>query len=336
MEEKGTGSRAGEVSAELGLGAWPELPYAVWKETLATLHLWTQIVGKTRLASSPWMNHQWHVTLYVSARGLTTSLVPYGRSAFQIDMDFVEHQVTVARDNGAVRVIGMYPRSVADFHGEFTARLRELELHIPINGIPNEIAGAIPFADDHVHASYDPEYATRCWRILLDCHRVFTEFRAGYRGKCSPVHLFWGSFDLAVTRFNGRRAPPHPGGIVGLPDWVSREAYSHEVCSTGFWPGGETYPDPMFYSYAYPSPPGFADRRIQPSEAGWNSDFGEFVLPYEAVRRSTSPERALLAFLSSTYDAAAELGAWNRSELEWGVGERPRGGSIFDERSAPR
>jgi len=315
-------SRAGE--------AWPELPYAAWKDTLETLHLWAQIVGKTRLASSPWMNHQWHVTLYVSARGFTTSLIPYGRSAFQIDMDFVDHRVTVARDSGALRVIGLYPRSVADFYAEFTARMRELDLRVPIHSVPNEIAGAIPFPEDHVHASYDPEYATRCWRILLASHRVFTEFRAGYRGKSSPVHLFWGSFDLAVTRFNGRRAPPHPGGIVGLPDWVSREAYSHEVSSAGFWPGGETHPHPMFYSYAYPSPAGFADRQVQPPEAGWNPDFGEFVLPYEAMRRADDPERSLMAFLTSTYETAADLGGWNRSELEWGVGERPRRGSIFD------
>jgi hypothetical protein len=316
--------------------AWPELPYAAWTDTLATLHRWSQIVGKTRLASSPWMNHQWHVTLYVSARGLTTSLIPHGRSAFQIDMDFVDHRVIVAKESGAVRIVGMYPRSVADFYAELTARMREIELHVPIHSIPNEIEGAIPFAEDHVHASYDPEYATRCWRILLACHRVFTEFRAGYRGKCSPVHLFWGSFDLAVTRFNGRRAPPHPGGIVGLPDWVSREAYSHEVSSAGFWPGGETHPHPIFYSYAYPSPPGFGDRKVQPVEAGWNPDFGEFVLPYEAVRQSERPERVLMAFLTSTYEAAAELGGWDRSELEWGAGERPRRGSIFDGDGAPR
>lgn len=310
--------------------AWPELPYAAWKDTLETLRLWAQIVGKTRLASSPWMNHQWHVTLYVSARGLTTSLIPYGRSAFQIDMDFVDHRVTVTRDSGALRVIGLYPRSVADFYAEFTARMAELDLRVPTHPVPNEIPGAIPFAEDHVHGSYDPEYATRCWRVLLATHRVFTEFRAGYRGKSSPVHLFWGSFDLAVARFNGRRAPPHPGGIVGLPDWVSREAYSHEVSSAGFWPGGETYPHPMFYSYAYPSPPGFADRKVRPAEAGWNSDLGEFVLPYEAMRRSDDPERSLMAFLTSTYEAAADLGGWNRPELEWGVGERPGRGSIFD------
>jgi hypothetical protein len=273
------------------------------------------------------------VTLYVTARGLTTSLIPYGRSAFQIDMDFVDHRVTVARDNGAAGVIGLYPRTVADFYEEFGARLGELELGVPINRLPNEIEGATAFQDDRVHASYDPEYATRWWRILVASHRVFTEFRAGYRGKSSPVHFFWGSFDLAVTRFNGRRAPPHPGGIVGLPDWVSREAYSHEVSSAGFWPGGETYPHPMFYSYAYPAPPGFAERTIQPCEAGWNSDFGEFVMPYERVRESEDPERALVAFLQSSYEAAAELGGWNRSELEWGADEHPTRGSIFERSS---
>ena len=302
---------------------WPELPFDVWKDTQATLHLWTQIVGKIRLACTPWINHQWHVTQYVTARGLTTSMIPYARSAFQIDFDFVDHRLEIACVDGRAAELRLYPRSVADFHDELMARLRQLDLEVRIHRAPNELPDPIPFAEDDLHASYDAVYANRFWRALVSSARVLGDFRGRFLGKSSPVHFFWGGFDLAVTRFSGRRAPPHPGGIAHLPDRLTREAYSHEVSSAGFWAGGASYPHPMFYSYAYPTPEGLADQEVRPAAAAWNPDLGEFVLPYSEVRAAADPDAALMDFLESTYAAAADLAAWDRPSLEWLPGARP-------------
>jgi hypothetical protein len=296
--------------------AWPAIPYEEWKATLATLHLWAQIVGKVRLVQSQWLNHSWHVPLYVTARGLTTSPIPYGARSFEIRFDFLDHQVVIETVDGGVERIELAPRTVADFYRELFARLGALGLDITIRTTPNEIPDAIPFEQDRVHAAYDAEQATRFWRALVQADRVLRIFRSRFIGKASPVHFFWGSFDLAVTRFSGRRAPPHPGGVPNLPDWVAREAYSHEVSSCGFWPGGEALPEPVFYSYAYPEPQGFKQARVGPAGAHYNSDLGEFVLPYEVVRRAPSPDGALLEFVQDSYEAAAELGGWDRPALE--------------------
>jgi hypothetical protein len=298
------------------LGAWPSLPLAAWADTYATLHRWTQIVGKIRLAQSPWVNHSWHVTLYVTATGLTTSFIPYGGRAFQIDFDFVDHQLQVRSSDGGRAGFALEPQSVATFHRRVVEELNRLDLRVRFNGRPSEIADAIRFDADEIHRAYDRDYANRFWRVLLNCDRVFGEFRARFVGKCSPVHFFWGAPDLAVTRFSGREAPPHPGGVPGLPDWVAREAYSHEVSSAGFWPGGGPIPHAAFYSYAYPEPAGFAQARVEPDGAFYSADLREFVLPYDVVRESKSPDATLLAFLQSTYDAAADLGRWDRRALE--------------------
>jgi hypothetical protein len=299
---------------------WPELPLADWRETCATLHLWTQIVGKIRLALTPWLNHSWHVTLFVTTRGLTTSPIPHGRRTFSVDFDFIDHRLIIATDDGAVRTIDLAPRSVAQFYKAVMATLDELGLPVRINQIPNEIPGAVAFGDDETNASYDAEFAHRFWRVLLSSDGIFKQFRTGFIGKCSPVHVFWGSFDLAVTRFSGRVAPLHPGGVPNLPDTVTCEAYSHEVSSAGFWPGGGAVPDAAFYSYAYPEPAGFRAARIAPSEAYFHQALGEFILPYDAVRSSSNPEATLLAFLQSTYEAAATAGKWDRRTLECPLG----------------
>jgi uncharacterized protein DUF5996 len=296
---------------------WPELPFQEWKETYATLHMWTQIVGKIRLAQTPWINHSWHTTLYVTSRGLTTSPVPYGFRTFQIDFDFIAHKLLIQTSDGEVKTITLEPRSVADFYNELFAKLGELNLKVKIHTTPNEVATPIPFEKDQEHASYDADYANRFWRAVAQADRVFKQFRARFIGKCSPVHFFWGSFDLAVTRFSGRRAPEHPGGVPHLPDWVAREAYSHEVSSCGFWPGSEQAPQPVFYSYAYPEPEGFSAAKVSPDGAGYNSQLREFILPYDEVRQAASPDEFLLEFLQSSYEAAADSGRWNRSELEW-------------------
>ena len=295
---------------------WPSLPLEAWGDTYATLHLWTQIVGKIRLAQSPWVNHSWHVALYVTARGLTTSPIPHGVRTFQIDFDFVAHQLVIQTSDGCTRGFVLEPQSVATFYSRLMGELEKLGLHVDIYRMPNEIENPIRFDQDEIHRSYDREYVSRFWRILVQADRVFKEFRARFIGKCSPVHLFWGAADLAVTRFSGRRAPEHPGGIPNLPDWVTREAYSHEVSSCGFWAGGGLLPYPAFYSYAYPAPEGFSTAAVKPSEAFYNTDFGEFILPYEAVRQSESPESMLLEFLQSTYEAAANLADWDRGSLE--------------------
>ncbi len=295
---------------------WPALAYDDWKPTQATLHLWTQIVGKIRLVQTPWINHSWHATFYVTSRGLTTSPIPYGARTFQIDFDFLDHRVMITTQEGAVETVKLTPRSVADFYHELFARLKALGLDIKIRTTPNEIADAIPFESDRTHAAYEPEYARRFWGALVQADRVFKAFRSRFIGKCSPVHFFWGSFDLAVTRFSGRPAPRHPGGVPNLPDWVAQEAYSHEVISCGFWSGGEAVPYPVFYAYAYPEPEGFKTASLSPVKARYNSDLGEFLLPYDEVRAAASPDDALLAFLQSSYEAAAVRAGWNRDALE--------------------
>lgn len=307
--------------------AWPALPYQSWKDSCATLHLWTQIVGKIRLAQTPWVNHSWHVPLYVSTTGLTTSPIPYGTGAFQIDFDFVDHVLWLRTSEGHFRQIVLKPMSVATFHGAVLADLKTLGIEIEINEMPNEIADAVAFPDDTLHQSYDSEAAHKFWRILLSSHFVLSQLRTAFLGKVSPVHFFWGSFDLAVTRFSGRKAPRHPGGIPNLPDAVTREAYSHEVSSAGFWPGGGGVVDePAFYSYAYHSPEGFAQARVKPTQAYFHNVLGEFILPYETVRTAADPQKMLLDFLQSTYEAAADLANWDRSALEClpGAPRRPR------------
>ncbi len=308
----GSGSSVPASSTEV----WPALPLDDWKDTYATLHMWTQIVGKIRLALTPWINHSWHTTFYVTARGLTTSPIAHGTRIFQIDFDFIDHQLLIQTHDGARRALVLRPRSVAAFYHELFAALTELGIDVRIHPLPNEVPDAVPFDRDEQHAAYDAEYANRFWRILVQADRVFTAFRARFIGKCSPVHFFWGSFDLAVTRFSGRPAPTHPGGVPHLPDAVAREAYSHEVSSCGFWPGGGPVPYPAFYSYAYPAPAGFRDAVVRPAAAGYHAELGEFLLPYDAVRTAAEPDRVLLDFLQSTYEAAANLGAWDRAALE--------------------
>jgi Family of unknown function (DUF5996) len=299
---------------------WPALPYRDWKDTLETLHLWTQIAGKIRLALSPWTNHSWHVTLLVSARGLATPPMPLGNRDLSLEFDFVDHVLWFRTSDGDFRQLMLRPVSVAEFYADVLIALAELSIDLKINPMPSEIANATPFPDDIVHKSYDGAAAQRFHGALLAAHDVLTRFRTGFLGKVSPVHFFWGSFDLAVTRFSGRRAPPHPGGVPGLPDSVAREAYSHEASSAGFWPGGGATDYPAFYSYAYPAPDGFAAAHVEPSEAFFAKELGEFILPYDAVRSAREPEQALLAFLQSTYAAAANLAQWDRAALECELG----------------
>ncbi|MGP1373661.1 MAG: DUF5996 family protein [Almyronema sp.] len=294
---------------------WPPLPLAAWQETYTTLHLWTQIVGKIRLALVPSLNHWWHSTLYVTPRGLTTGAMPYGTQSLQISFDFLDHQLQIATSEGGVHQRALRADSVANFYQGVMAALRQLGVEVQIWTRPQEIADPIAFEQDQQHAAYDPEYAQRFWRILVQSDRVLNQFRSAFLGKSSPVHFFWGSFDLAVTRFSGRPAPEHPGGIPNMADWVTREAYSHEVSSCGFWPGGGTT-EALFYAYAYPVPAGFAAYAVQPEAAFYSADLQEFVLPYEAVRQAADPTATLLAFLQSTYEAAANLGHWPRTALE--------------------
>ncbi|HEX3558487.1 MAG TPA: DUF5996 family protein [Pyrinomonadaceae bacterium] len=297
------------------VGGWPSLPFNEWRETCATLHMWTQVVGKVRLAQAPHVNHWWQVPLYVTARGLTTSPMPYGERTFQIDFDFQSHRLLIETTDGDARELQLAPRTVADFYREFMSALRSLGLEVNIWTTPVEVANPIPFEEDETHAAYQPEYANRFWRVLVQSERLLQQFRSRFVGKCSPVHFFWGSFDLAVTRFSGRRAPPHPG-TPGVADSITREAYSHEVSSAGLWPGGDALPEPIFYAYAYPEPEGFKDYSVRPAAAYYNTDFREFVLPYEAVRRSAERDQALLEFLQTTYEAAAVSANWDRASLE--------------------
>jgi hypothetical protein len=295
---------------------WPSLPFEGWADTCATLHMWIQIAGKIRLVQSAWMNHSWHSTLYVTATGLTTSPIPHGLRTFQIDFDFVRHQLTVAASDGRIAGFALEPQSVAVFYRRLMSEMRRLDLDVAIHKKPNEVAEPIRFDVDESHRAYDREYANRFWRVLLQADRVMKEFRGRFIGKCSPVHLFFGALDLAVTRFSGRPAPPHPGGIPNLPDSVTREAYSQEVSSCGFWPGSSAFPHPAFYSYAYAEPPGFAAAQVRPAAAFYSNDFREFILPYDAVRQTESPDSVLLEFLQSTYEAAANLARWEREALE--------------------
>jgi hypothetical protein len=299
----------------MAIDPWPELPLAEWKDTLATLHMWTQIVGKIRLRQSPLENHWWNSTLYVTSRGLTTSAMPYNDRLFQIDFDFIDHRLVIETTNGTKRTIALQPQSVAEFYQEMMAALESLNMPVTIWTTPVEVPDRTPFEEDQKHAAYDPEYAQRLWRILVQTRRVFTEFRSRFIGKVSPVHFFWGAFDMAVTRFSGRSAPPHPGA-PNVARFVQVEAYSHEVSSCGFWPGGGEVDEPIFYSYAYPEPQGFKDYPIKPSEAFYDKGISEFLLPYEVVRTSDSHDEVLLNFLQSTYEAAATCGNWDRRALE--------------------
>jgi hypothetical protein len=293
---------------------WPAIPFTKWQTTAAALHLYLQIVGKYRLARTPWVNHSWHATFYSTPRGLTTSLVPDGDGGIEVEFDFIDHFVHAHCGTGATEAIPLEPMSVADFHRRFIQVIEDLGGDPTFHGSPNELPDRVPFAEDTVPRPYDADAVTRFHRALVSVSRVFQDFRTAFRGKVSPVHLFWGSFDLAVTRFSGRRAPEHPGGIPNLPDDVTREAYSHEVSSAGFWAGGGPVDDAAFYSYAYPGPDGFPDAPVKPEAAYFDKDCGEFILPYEAVRTSDDPEATLMAFLESTYDAAASLGDWDRSQ----------------------
>jgi hypothetical protein len=299
------------------LEAWPPLPLEAWQDTCATLHMWTQIVGKVRLTQSPWINHSWHVTLYVTPRGLTTGPIPHGLRTFDVSFDFIAHELFVRSSDGQSGCLALEPRPVAAFYASLMALLDKLDLPVSIHPVPNEVPEPIPFAEDETHRAYDAGYANRYWRILVQADRVFTAFRSRFTGKSSPVHYFWGAPDLAVTRFSGRSAPPHPGGVPNLPDWIAREAYAKEVSSCGFWPGGGPIPYAAFYSYAYPEPAGFAAASVQPDAAFYSNDLREFILPYDAVRQSASPDDTLLEFLQTTYDAAADLAKWDRGSLEW-------------------
>jgi Family of unknown function (DUF5996) len=301
--------------------AWPDLPTAAWRETYATLHLWTQIIGKIRLVRTPWLNHSWHIALYVTARGLTTSPIQDGAGTFQIDLDFIDHALRISTSAGATREFALAGHSVASFYAAIMAALAELGIDVAIDEMPNELPEPIPFSQDKQHASYDPDAVRRFFQILTNADRVFKQFRTGFLGKASPVHFFWGSFDLAVTRFSGRRAPRHPGGVPHLSDEVACEAYSHEVSSAGFWPGGGAIDYPAFYSYAYPEPPGFRTAQVRPDSAFFGEALGEFVLPYDAVRNAAEPDQALLDFLQSTYEAAANAAKWDRDALECPLGQ---------------
>jgi len=295
----------------LNQDSWPELPLEAWQDTYATLHMWTQIVGKVRLALSPRINHWWEVPLYVNARGLTTSAIPYDGRIFEVQFDFIDHKLVIQTSWGSSKTLALKPQSVANFYAEFMSALRSVGVEVRIWTMPVEVPNPVRFTSDRQHASYDPEYAHRLWQILILCDNIFQEFRAGFIGKDSPVHFFWGSFDLCVTRFSGRRAPERVGA-----DSITREAYSHEVISAGFWPGGGDIKGAAFYAYAAPVPPGFAEQRVRPEAAFYHPQLREFLLMYDDVRRAASPRQVLLSFLQSTYEAGADLAHWDRKELE--------------------
>jgi hypothetical protein len=294
---------------------WPSLPWRQWAPTLATLHRWTQVVGKVRMVHTPWINHSWSVPLYVDARGLSTSLIPHVPHAYDMCFDFIEHALTIRSTDASARAIRLESKTTAAFYAEVLAALAQLGVEPAIDPMPCEIPGAVPLDTDTDNATYVPEHARALWEALLHATRVFLTFRAEFIGKVSPVHFFWGSFDLAVTRFSGREAPPHAGGIPHLPDDVAREAYSHEVTSLGFWPGNSENPEPIFYAYAYPTPEGYPQAQVAPPAAGWLPSLGEFGLPYEAVRSADDPDAALLAFAESTHAAAAQLAGWDDTAL---------------------
>lgn len=295
---------------------WPELKYKDWKDTLTTLHLWTQIVGKIRLRKMPWLNHSWHVTLYVSPCGLTTGSIPFEKGIFQIEFNFQTHKLILTSSTGKNESVGLYPRTVASFYKEVFKKLDQMGIRVSIHGSPNEVDPAIAFKHDELPRAYDQEKVTNFWQALLQIHNIFTRFRAGFSGKSSPVHFFWGGFDLAITRFSGKSAPPHLGSMPNMPLNIMQEAYSHEVSSCGFWPGNEVFPYAAFYAYSYPEPALYAKQQIEPKEAFYNEKMGEFLLPYESVRHAVNPQNQIMKFLNSTYEAAANTGLWNRQFLE--------------------
>lgn len=295
---------------------WPKLPLAEWRDTLATLHMWTQIVGKTRLALAPMENHWWQIALYLSARGLTTSAMPCANRMVEVEFDFVSHALSLRTSDGGAQAFALRPCSVSDFFAQYMAALRALDIDVALRPLPVEVECAVPFADDHEHASYDPDAAHRWWQVASQTDRVFKRFRSRFVGKQSPAHFFWGAFDLAVTRFSGRPAPRHRGGVPNCPDRVMVEAYSHECSSAGFWPGGGPISEPAFYAYAYPEPPGYAAHAVRPPAARYHSQLGEYVLPYEVVRSDPDPDGMLLEFLQTSYEAAADLGRWDHAMLE--------------------
>jgi hypothetical protein len=303
--------------------AWPALDWPAWRDTAVALQLRTQIVGKIRLALAPWLNHSWHVPLYVSARGLTTSPIHCDTRMLEIALDFLADAVVLTTSDGGERRVALEPGSIAEFNAKVLAALTELDVTVAIHDLPNEMPDPVRFADDHAERPYDAEAVRSFWRALIQATRVFEQFRTGFLGKASPTHFFWGSFDLATTRFSGRSAPPHPGGVPGLPDAVTRDAYSAEEASLGFWPGSDAYPHAAFYAYAYPAPAGYAAAKVEPAAAHYDAALGEFILPYDAVRTAPDPDAALLAFCHTTYDAAANLGAWDRDTLECPLG-RPK------------
>jgi hypothetical protein len=301
------------------------LPFADWRDTCVTLQLWTQVVGKVRLALSPWLNHGWQVPLYVTARGLGTAPMHVAGGILEIDFDFRDHRLSFSHSDRPARGFALEPMSVARFYRRVMEELDAIGIDVAISTLPNEVPQPIRFPEDELHASYDAAAVQRFWRALIDTDRVFRLFRTGFLGKSSPVHFFWGSFDLAVTRFSGRAAPPHPGGVPGLPDEVTREAYSHQVSSAGFWPGSDAHPHPAFYSYAWPAPAGFDRAAVQPGEAAWSTALGEWLLPYDAVRQSSGPDETLMRFLQTTYRAAADLAGWDPAlDCATGVCGKPR------------
>jgi hypothetical protein len=299
------------MSKEKRTGSWPELIYNNFKDTLQTVQLWTQIVGKIRMVNTPWTNHGWHVTLYISSRGLSTGMVPYGSGSFQIDFDFIDHQLVVSASDGGLKRLRLQPATVASFYRDLFNLLNEMNISTDIYARPNELELAIPFAEDDVHKTYDARQMHTYWQALVRIDSVFTRFRAEFTGKCSPVHLFWGAFDLAVTRFSGRTAPLYHGKVPNMPERIMQEAYSHEVSSAGFWPGSDVYPFPAFYSYCYPPQPDYGAQSVEPEQAFYNAEMGEFLLNYEAVQQAEDPEATLLEFLRSTYQAAARTGNWD-------------------------
>ena len=308
------------MNAPTSQQAWPALAYGEYQQTGRTLHLITQIVGKVRLAQTPWLNHSWQTPLYVTPRGLTTGTIPHGARAFDVELDLIDAVLRV-RSDGPIAAVPLRSVPIAEVYRQVMQALEAVGTPVRINRFPNEMDAAVPFDQDTAPRVFEPDQARRLWRALAQADRVLKLFRTSFLGKASPVHFFWGSFDLAVTRFSGRPAPPHPGGVPHLPDAVAREAYSHEVSSAGFWPGGPGLEDAVFYSYAYPEPAGFRASLIEPAGAVYDAAFGEFVLPYEAVRSAPDPDAALRAFLTSTYAAAADAAGWDRAALECGFGE---------------
>jgi hypothetical protein len=309
-------ARTSSVSVVNQVNAWPELPLDEWQATYDTVHLWTQIVGKTRLALAPMQNHWWQAALYVTSRGLGTSPMPYDDRTLEVEFDFIEHQLIAQTSDGTVQTLPLAPQAVADFYREYVAMLRSMGIEVKLRPVPNEMEEAIPFAEDRTHASYDGNAVQRCWHALVQVDRVMKEFRGRFIGKCSPVHFWWGGFDIACTRFSGRRAPTNHGGVPYCPDYVMLEAYSHECISAGWWPGGLGIDAPAFYSYVYPEPDGFSEVAIRPATARYHPVLRDWILPYDAVRIAPDPDRELLDFLQSTYEAAATASRWDRAALE--------------------